>query len=390
MKVKFIHTADWHVGKPFAGIANDQNRALVKQERLEAIGRLGNIAVERGAEFVLVAGDLFDSPVPAREDVTALLAAVGAIGLPVLAIPGNHDHGGAGSVWESRFFQEQAAHLAPAFRVLLEPVPVVLDHAVILPCPLRRRHESEDPTAWLRGPLPGAEDWGERVRIVLAHGSVQQFTTSEDDGEEAGSAGINFLAIDRLPPGAFDYLALGDWHGSMPVSPFAWYSGTPEIDRFPKGENNRPGNILVVEAKRGQAPSVETVSTQRLSWLTMGFPFTGDDSLAAFKAEVDALIGLQARQVLLIMELDGSLGLESARQLDHWLVGIESRLLRLKLTNRTAIAPTPEEIEALAGRSEDPLIARVARRLIDLAQSGGEQAAPAALALRELHARCHG
>jgi len=60
--VKFIHTADWQIGKPFAGIGDAHKRALVQQERIEAIKRIGRVAQENGAAFVLVAGDLFDSP----------------------------------------------------------------------------------------------------------------------------------------------------------------------------------------------------------------------------------------------------------------------------------------------------------------------------------------
>jgi len=57
----FIHTADWQIGKPFAGIGDAHKRSLVQQERVEAIKRISGVAQEHGASFVLVAGDLFDS-----------------------------------------------------------------------------------------------------------------------------------------------------------------------------------------------------------------------------------------------------------------------------------------------------------------------------------------
>ena len=37
----FIHTADWQIGKPFAGIGDAHKRSLVQQERGEAIRRIG-------------------------------------------------------------------------------------------------------------------------------------------------------------------------------------------------------------------------------------------------------------------------------------------------------------------------------------------------------------
>ena len=37
----FIHTADWQIGKSFAGIGDAHKRSLVQQERGEAIRRIG-------------------------------------------------------------------------------------------------------------------------------------------------------------------------------------------------------------------------------------------------------------------------------------------------------------------------------------------------------------
>jgi DNA repair exonuclease SbcCD nuclease subunit len=60
--VNFLHTADWQIGKPFAGIRDERKRTLVQHARTEAIKRIGAVAKDAGAEFLLVAGDLFDSP----------------------------------------------------------------------------------------------------------------------------------------------------------------------------------------------------------------------------------------------------------------------------------------------------------------------------------------
>ncbi len=51
--MKFIHTADWQIGKPFAGIADAHKRSLVQQERIKTIKRIGRVAQEAGAAFVL-------------------------------------------------------------------------------------------------------------------------------------------------------------------------------------------------------------------------------------------------------------------------------------------------------------------------------------------------
>ncbi|MEP6672790.1 MAG: hypothetical protein ABJF10_26735 [Chthoniobacter sp.] len=86
MGTRFIHTADWQIGKPFAGIEDVHKCALVQQERLNMIQRIGEAAVQHRAEFILVAGDLFDTPTVTKATVTAACSAIGRLGVPVLAI----------------------------------------------------------------------------------------------------------------------------------------------------------------------------------------------------------------------------------------------------------------------------------------------------------------
>jgi len=75
--MKFIHTADWQIGKPFAGIGDAHKRSLVQQERIDGVKRIGRVAQESGAAFVLVANDLFDSPNADRATVFAACSAIG-------------------------------------------------------------------------------------------------------------------------------------------------------------------------------------------------------------------------------------------------------------------------------------------------------------------------
>ncbi|HTI72471.1 MAG TPA: DNA repair exonuclease [Candidatus Limnocylindria bacterium] len=386
MSTRFVHTADWQLGKPFAGIADLQKRSLVQQERFEVLKRIGQSAREHQAEFILVAGDLFDSATPTKEVVAAACSAIGALQLPVLAIPGNHDAGSPGSVWHQRFFQTQCSALAPNLRVLLEPVPAEIGSAVVFPCPLLRRAESVDPTAWLRNIDASDERYAGKTRIVLAHGSTHDFG-SETDDEEIGSA-ANQLSLASLPEAAFDYLALGDWHGTKQVGPKAWYSGTPERDRFPKGESNEPGNCLLVNLHRDVAPEVIKTATARFGWHDLAFDFVDDTGLQALRLRLDSLIAGRAREDLLRLELSGTLGIAATNLLEEYLEGLEARLLRIKLYNRTRVAPTEEEIQSLTLRASDPLIARVAHRLVIEAAGEGEEAAIARMALRELHAAC--
>ena len=381
--IKFLHTADWQLGKPFQRITDEAKRTRLQNERINCLRQIGRLARESGASFILVAGDLFDSPRPLKSTVAQACEAIGAMKIPVLAIPGNHDHGGPGSLWQQPFFLRECEILAPNLRVLLEPTPVVLETAVIFPAPLLRRHDHTDPTAWIRTAFEATEFPPHLPRIVLAHGSVQGFdTTQEDEDEEA--RGLNRIDLDRLPTSEIDYIALGDWHGTKRISEKAWYSGTPEIDRFPRGEDNNPGNILLVEATRHQLPNIETKQTGHLRWNEFVHRFSEDEGFDAFHTALHEHIGAWGQDSLLKLALNGSLGIETSRRLAELVESLEARLIRVKLDDQVTIAPTEEEIHALSSRPDDPLIRTVAKKLTALAS--GEQGDTARLALRELHA----
>jgi len=387
MNVTFLHTADWQIGKPFASILEEAKRNQLQQERLQMVRNLATFATESDASFILVAGDLFDSSQAPKATVSAACAAIGSLKIPVLVIPGNHDHAGPGGVWEQEFFKREQEQLAPNLRVLLALEPVILENAIIFPAPLLRRHETGDPTAWIRAALEDTALPPALLRIVLAHGTIQGFgSAQEDDG--GGSTVVNWIDLSRLPMEQIDYIALGDWHGTKQVGPKAWYSGTPEIDRFPKGDGNDPGNLLKVTVSRGQAPFVEKITSSRFLWKELAFRFSDDASLDLFASQMDATIGPRGDEHLLLLSLDGSLGIEASGQLEKILESWESRLLRLKLDHRVTIAPSEEEIIALTQRADDPLIAAVASQLVSQIDGDDEDAAIARLALRELHSAC--
>lgn len=384
MPVKFLHTADWQLGKPFAGVEDDQKRALLQQERLAVIKRLATLAKAEAAEFVVVAGDLFDSPHATQSTVAATCSAIGSIGVPVFAIPGNHDFGGAGSLWEQEFFKREREQLAKNLHVLLKAEPTELDTAVLFPCPLLRRHEAVDPTAWLRTSPDDDARFAGKPRIVIAHGSVVDFSAASDDDEPGGGM-ANLIDLKRLPAARFDYIALGDWHGAKQVAEKAWYSGTPELDRFVKGDEHDPGNVLAVEVARGGPPLVRSVRTGTIGWHAVDFSFADDSGLARLAELVDEKIGVRAREDLLRLSLRGSLGIEAGSRLQQMIETWSARLLRLKLDDQTDIAPTAEELDELTRRAEDPVISRVASQLVTLASGTGDDAAVARVALRELH-----
>lgn len=389
MSVVFLHTADWQLGKPFASLKDEGKRHRLQDERVEAVRRLRGICEEMGAAFVLVAGDVFDSSNATKATVSAACKAIGALRAPVLVIPGNHDHGGPGSIWEQDFFRREREELAPNLMVLLERRPVPVGGAVVLPAPLLRRHET-DPTGWIQPALAEQALPEGLPRVVLAHGTVQGFGGGLQEDEDEGAGAVNWINLARLPEAEVDYMALGDWHGTKQVGAKAWYSGTPEADRFPRGEGNEPGHVLKVTVARGMMPVVERVATGRLRWTEMHFRFAEDAGLELFARRMAESVGEQAEECLLWLKLSGSLGIEAAARLEEMLESWEARLLRLKLQQEMAVAPSAEEVLALAGELSNPLVASVARRLVEEMNLAGEAGRVARLALRELHAACFG
>ncbi|MEM7044105.1 MAG: metallophosphoesterase, partial [Pseudomonadota bacterium] len=166
-----IHTSDWHVGKVFA-FAGDRGMVLLQRARLDAIDRIGKLAMSENARTVLVAGDVYDKQSPDAKTLAQPLEVMRRF--PAVAwhlIPGNHDPDLPNGLWH----RVQAIGLPENVHLHREPTPARLDDRTwLLPAPLRQRHSHDDPTAWMdEAPTPE----GCR-RIGLAHGSIAEFGSS--------------------------------------------------------------------------------------------------------------------------------------------------------------------------------------------------------------------
>ncbi|TCI39767.1 MULTISPECIES: exonuclease SbcCD subunit D [unclassified Exiguobacterium] len=87
--MKWIHTADWHLGKIVHG------RHMTEDQRIILFESFLQIVDEEQPDAIIVAGDLYDRSVPPVEAVDLLdemwKALVLERNIPVLAIAGNHD-----------------------------------------------------------------------------------------------------------------------------------------------------------------------------------------------------------------------------------------------------------------------------------------------------------
>lgn len=333
MSLTFIHTADWQIGKQFAEIGGDA-ASVLRLERIEAIKRIAKLATERSAAAVLVAGDLFETNAVADETVRRVVNALGGFRGPWLLLPGNHDPCLAESAWS------RMARLGLPDNVVLlgAPTPwVAADGRIaVLPAPLQRKREIDDLTEWFdRAATPEGA-----ARIGLAHGSV---TNRLPEKSEAG----NRIADDRAATARLDYLALGDWHGTLEIAPRTWYAGTPEPDRY---RDNDPGNALVVTLREpGAPPDVEKVRTGRFHWQCEEISVVGADAAATVGRALDAAASATPPDSLLLwLRLSGAVGLEDQVQLREVLEERRARLFHLRVDDdHLLVEPSDEDLDRI-------------------------------------------
>ncbi len=374
MAFTFLHTGDWHIGKPFGSLPGEQ-AAKLRGARLDAIDRLAETAIDGRASHILVAGDLFDRPSLADRDVRGPIEQMRAY--PQLAwhiIPGNHDPATSGGVWE----RVRRGGLPGNIHLHLESFPIELAQGCwLMPAPLAAKSMSHDPTAWMdAAPTPAGA-----LRIGLAHGSVQGFGSEH-------SASIE-IAPDRPRRAGLDYLALGDWHGTRQIGPRAWYAGTPEPDSF---LDNAPGHALLVTLEGAEAPPMvqrREIGTYR--WLERQFGTARTSDLAALEGEVEGL-GARVRHVLLSVEVSGRVTLEQDREIRSRLDRLDSRVFYLaRRLERMTLGFAVDDIDRLgtgplrvigselatiaadSGNPECATAERALRHLFDLAEALGDE-----------------
>ena len=325
--MKLLHTADWQIGKVFANIPGDPG-ALLRHQRLQTVAAIAALASERAVDAVLVAGDVFETNTIADETLRRTLQAMRGYAGPWVLLPGNHDAALAESVWKrlQRLGLPDNVHLA------LEPEPLLLadGRLAVLPAPLARRHESRDLTEAfdsMQTP-PGA------LRVGLAHGAVANRLPAEAESH-------NLISDRRAETARLDYLALGDWHGTLHIAERSWYSGTPEPDRF---KDNDAGNVLLVELDAaGAEPVIERIPIGHYRWRSLEFGLSGPESLAALEAALVTL-GEPYQRWVIELKLQGSIGLLDRRALDELLEHWAARVHYLRL-DESALVPEASDAD---------------------------------------------
>ena len=186
--IRFIHSSDLHLGKPFGRFPEDV-RVRLRQARADAVNKLAALAKENAASHILLAGDTFDQTTPAptviRQAMNAMRAAEHVVWI---LMPGNHDHANATELWR-QVVQDAPENVV----VLLKPAPhEIVKGAVLLPAPPSERHPGRDLTDWFEG-----AGTGDALRIGLAHGSVTDFDSSDTRTFDITADGKQ-IVFDRL------------------------------------------------------------------------------------------------------------------------------------------------------------------------------------------------
>lgn len=325
---KFLHTADWQIGKQFGGFEPD-DAALLAKARIDGIRAIAELAAAEQVDGVLVPGDVFDAQTVADKTIQQAFRAMEAYPGPWFLLPGNHDAGLIESVWT----RAQRLGAVPAnVNLCLTPAPISLmdGKVVVLPAPLTQRNTFADLTEWFEDAprSPGV------VRIGLAHGSVQGVL---HDGIDS----TNPIAAGRAASAGLDYLALGDWHGTARIDARTWYSGTHEQDRF---RGNDPGNVLIVEIEPGQEPQVRPIRIGRHKWRQIETALQVASDIDALEAALETLSSAD----VVNLTVTGAVDLASHERLQRAVSRAQGRALALRWDLAgLQLLPSPEDISSL-------------------------------------------
>lgn len=328
--VKFLHTADWHLGIKHAKLGSNAERA--RETRTETLEKLMGLAKKNKVDFVVVAGDVFDSNDVDRElaDVAASIVRK-AEPTPVYILPGNHDPLTRDSLY-------------------LEPLWDSVDNAVILknrkaigvpkakvtlyPCPATQKRTREDLTEWLE-----AKD--NNISIGIAHGNLQ----IEGFIEEA-----NFpISPERAEKAGLDYLALGEWHSLFKYKGKdkvvrTVYPGTPETTKF--GELDSGKAVIVEIEKQGAKPTLEEIDVGMVRWEEWERKISTVDDIKHIGRELSKIKVPEHR--VINVSLEGVIDQEVADYLCSFEIEYSEKFLYFNLAKEDLyLKPNPSKLKAM-------------------------------------------
>jgi DNA repair protein SbcD/Mre11 len=309
--MRFMHTADWHVGKVLKG------RDRLDEQR-DVLAEIVRIADENQVDAVLVAGDVYDAAAPsapAQQLVIQTLLRLRQTGAEVIVQAGNHDHGGTFEAYRP-LMREVGITLAGMVRpaasggvvrfrarsggedVQVAVMPFLTQRYAVRAAEIVSQTPSENVRAYdemVRQVVTAltAGFGGDTVNLVMAHLTCIGGTFG--GGERSAQSIFEYSVPASIFPVSAHYVALGHLHRrqSLPAACPVHYSGSPIAIDF--GEQDNTSVVCLVEASPGipaRVTDVPIASGRRLRTVSGTLPelearvaSLGDDYLRVWLRE---------------------------------------------------------------------------------------------------------
>ena len=256
-----LHLSDLHLGRRFHDVSLLEDQRYILEQILELLD-------SNGADAVVVAGDLYDKPVPPAEAVQLLdwfLTQLSRRSLPVLLVSGNHDSQER-IAFGTDLLPSSGIHVSPVFEGPAEPV-ILRDQygpvcfyllPFIKPIHVRRAFPDREILTYTDAVQTVVEAWQPDSacrNVLVAHQLVTGGLRS--DSETVSIGGLDDVSVSALE--GFDYVALGHLHRAQSVhSDRIRYCGAPLAYAFSEG--GREKSVTWVElGEKGQVQVTETL-----------------------------------------------------------------------------------------------------------------------------------
>ncbi|WP_209371840.1 metallophosphoesterase family protein [Brevibacterium renqingii] len=301
--MRFIATGDWQLGMT-AHYLSQEARPRFHRARLDAVARIGEVAAEKGAEFVLVCGDVFETNQLDRAIIARAFEVLASFTVPVVLLPGNHDPLDASSIYDSPAF---VSRVPGHVHVLRDSEPFeVVPGVEIVGAPWFSKHPQGDLVAAATADL--AEVAAGAVRIIAGHGAV---SVLDPDRESLATIDTDNLQT-LLREDRAQFVALGDRHATYEVAERIWYPGAPEVT---SRREDDPGNILLVDIDRdSHLAGVEKIPVGTWTYTVIEADLNSDEDVAEFEQRLNAMPDKDRTAIWLVLR--GTLPTAAKARLD--------------------------------------------------------------------------